>query len=331
MELTTKVAHCWDVRDTRAARSRIPFRHDPGSRGQTQCGQTCLTAPVPAHRHDSHLIAFVLAGSGQHEDDGGRLPLFAGDVCVMLPGQWHAYPRVRGTLTLVNVAIDRVHLAACTPLLGEIPWLGLPPAGAVGASAAEQPPTHLRLSPFELGQFRPLLQALSHELDDPFTRTRPGVGAGLLMQIIGLLDRTGRRSTPQSVVEDRQHETGLLGAIRYLEERYMGPIAVQELAVQSGYTSTYLTRKFRQRLGMTPSEYLLQLRIQQACALLRDTALSVTAIGNQVGFRDGQYFATRFHRVMDMTPSDFRARSRIDSHTAWRKKLEQAGREYTSG
>lgn len=279
------------------------------------CRQISLTYPVRAHRHNLYLIAFVLAGSGQHEDENGRLPIFAGDVCVVVPDRWHGYPRVNGALTVLNVVLTASYLNDCTPLLGKNAWPGLTSGNRHSPFPGNVPPAHLRLSPHELDRFEPLLLALNEECKDLRASTSPGVRAGLLLQILGMLDRScrnrGRRDSDEAAADDG----GILSAIRYLEQRYMGPLAIEELAQQTGYTPTYLTRKFRQRLGMSPSEYLLNLRIQNACLLLRDTRFSISAIACDVGFRDSQYFATRFHHVMGMTPSAFRARSRADSRT----------------
>jgi AraC-like DNA-binding protein len=293
-----------------------PLQHASPRAEGLACRQISLTHPVPEHQHEFYLIAFALAGSGQHEDESGRLPILAGDVCVILPGQWHAYPCVHGTLSLINLAMTGAYLLDCAPLLGEISWLGLLPGGYLTFPPYASYPAHMRLSSFELGRICPLVLALSDELEDPSASARPGIRAGLLLQILGSLGRGSRNGVHASPDEDTQDDGGILTAIHYLEERYMGPLTIEELADQTGYSATYLTRKFRQRLGMSPSDYLLTLRIRHACTLLRDTRLSIACIAGDVGFHDSHYFATRFHRLMGITPSEFRARSRTDSHTA---------------
>jgi len=276
---------------------------------------------VPKHGHDSYLIALVEAGSGQHEDEAGRLPILAGDVCLVLPGQWHAYSQVHGTLSIFNLALTRSYLAVCAPLLGEVPRLGVMTSGEVVAPPAIHLPAHLRLSPFELSHFSALFRTLAAEFDEPGGSERSGVRAGLLLQILGLLYGGDHSATPRKM-EHGSEEGGVLAAARYLEERYMGPVTVEELAYFSGYTPTYLTRKFHQQFGMSPSDYLRHLRIHHACTLLRDTNLSIAAVGRQVGFHDSHYFATRFHQAVGMTPSSFRARLKIDSQTSDGQKRE---------
>jgi AraC-like DNA-binding protein len=57
-------------------------------------------------------------------------------------------------------------------------------------------------------------------------------------------------------------------------------------------------------------DYLFQVRLQHACALLQTTDKPVTTIAHDVGFADSRYFATRFQRSMGVTPSRFRLRRR---------------------
>lgn len=295
--------------------------HSRAPGGEIFCRQASLTAPVRPHRHDTHVIAFVLGGSGQHEDRDGRFPIFAGDVCVVPPGEWHGYPRVHAILSLFYLAVSRSCLVACAPLLGTVPWLRLQPSGDPTQEVNGHHVTHLRLSPFDLSRLHPLLLALSDELEGASGSENRALRAGLLLQIIGLLDHSSRPdeqapempSVPAGTPSD---DHGIARAVRYLEERYMVPLSIKELASQSGYTPTSLTRRFRQQFGMSPSEYLLNLRVQKACCLLRDTELSIGSIARHVGFRDGQYFATRFHHAFGVTPSDFRAKAKTKSRTA---------------
>jgi AraC-like DNA-binding protein len=208
------------------------------------------------------------------------------------------------------------YLAACAPLLGDVPWLAVDSVLDARALSGASRPAHMRLSPFDLTRMRPLLAALADEVGEPAPSSRPGVRAGLLLHILGLLDRGSRTVRKTLNAANDGGDDRIITAIRYLEECYVGPISIEDLARQSGYTPTSFTRKFHQRVGLSPSDYLLNLRIQHACALLQHTSLSISSISSAVGFSDRHYFATRFRQVMGVTPSAFRVRPKTDSHTA---------------
>jgi AraC-like DNA-binding protein len=130
------------------------------------------------------------------------------------------------------------------------------------------------------------------------------VAAGLVLQALGLLQVCFTEERDEGIGRDAP----LVSAIQYLEDHYAQPVTSCELAAHCGYSPTYLATKFRQALGMAPSTYLLHLRLQHACALLRTTKRSVGSIALDVGFQDSRYFSTRFGQAMGMSPSTFRLR-----------------------
>ena len=67
---------------------------------------TELQHPVEYHQHDRYLISVVTGGSGQHQGDDGYLPTMAGDVWMLEPHTDHAYPRVNGVLSLINLLVN---------------------------------------------------------------------------------------------------------------------------------------------------------------------------------------------------------------------------------
>lgn len=96
-------------------------------------------------------------------------------------------------------------------------------------------------------------------------------------------------------------------AKQYMEEKYSYPITVEEVAVYTGISRSYLFRLFRSAEKVSPKEYLLDYRIQQACQLLKQTDLSVQSIAHSVGFEDNLYFSKVFKKYKSCTPSEYRS------------------------
>ncbi len=96
-----------------------------------------------------------------------------------------------------------------------------------------------------------------------------------------------------------------LGAV-YIHQNYFRPVTVQEIAEQVGVSRSYLYRAFSSAYGCSPSGYLAQFRIQRACQLLRYSALPVSAVAISTGFEDHFYFSRVFHRIMGISPSQYR-------------------------
>lgn len=93
--------------------------------------------------------------------------------------------------------------------------------------------------------------------------------------------------------------------VEYILANYSYPITIEDVAGYVGISRSHLFRCFKEALGKSPKDYLTELRIRQACILLKQSDLSVTAIANSVGFDNSLYFSKMFHRVKGMSPTAF--------------------------
>jgi AraC family transcriptional regulator len=66
-------------------------------------------------------------------------------------------------------------------------------------------------------------------------------------------------------------------------------------------------KAFRQSMGVSPNQYLLERRVERAKALLARTELSIADIALRVGFSRQSHFATTFRRLAGTTPRVYRA------------------------
>ncbi len=92
----------------------------------------------------------------------------------------------------------------------------------------------------------------------------------------------------------------------FLHNHYREEHDFDQLALRHGLSSVCFRRWWIRLINIPPAHYLLQFRIEKACRLLAETALSVGEIASAVGFRDPLYFSRRFHQVMGMTATAYR-------------------------
>ena len=77
-----------------------------------------------------------------------------------------------------------------------------------------------------------------------------------------------------------------------------------------GISRSHLFRSFQTYMNCSPKEYLTEYRIQQACRLLKETGLSVSAIAYSVGFENNLYFSKAFRKVKKTSPTEYREKHR---------------------
>ena len=108
-------------------------------------------------------------------------------------------------------------------------------------------------------------------------------------------------AAPQSL-----KESVLDDVFGYIRENYAEPISLEKLSMLAFLSPKYFGRLFREQTGCTVTEYTQRLRIAKACELLRDTALPVNAIAEQIGYSDVKHFVKIFKRNMNATPAEYR-------------------------
>ena len=64
---------------------------------------------------------------------------------------------------------------------------------------------------------------------------------------------------------------------------------------------------FKQQIGLAPHQYHLQVRINRAKELLRDTPMSVSKVAAALGFADLGYFSNVFKQRVGVRPSEWRS------------------------
>lgn len=78
------------------------------------------------------------------------------------------------------------------------------------------------------------------------------------------------------------------------------------LAAQAGLSKFHFQRLFKSALGVTPSRYHINLRMNLARRLLRETKKSVMDVALEVGYANPSHFAQLFRRETGLSPSEYR-------------------------
>jgi YesN/AraC family two-component response regulator len=95
-------------------------------------------------------------------------------------------------------------------------------------------------------------------------------------------------------------------AMAYIHEHYPTPISRADISNHLNVNEQYLSRCFKNEIGVGPMTYLSRFRIECAKRLLDQENLSITQIALSVGLSSQSYFSRLFQREAGVSPSDYR-------------------------
>lgn len=84
------------------------------------------------------------------------------------------------------------------------------------------------------------------------------------------------------------------------------PWPVEQLAKDAGCTRAHYTRRFTRVMKLPPNAYLIQIRMEAAATLLRDSTLSIKQIADALGYADAFFFCRQFKGRMGISPRTYR-------------------------
>ena len=102
-------------------------------------------------------------------------------------------------------------------------------------------------------------------------------------------------------------------ALKILQQDFAFLDGIGDLAQRLEVSQEYLTRTFREHVGMTPGKYLNQVRIEHAKLLLRQGDHNVAFVADACGFANSNYFARVFRSMVGVAPSAYAKENRAES------------------
>ena len=180
-----------------------------------------------------------------------------------------------------------------------------------------------------------IVRSVADELDRPATTLsfRAGIEDKSIQRILGMLvdELEAKRPLGRLYVDSLVHAlatryllcdvgearrsksliTGLMPRVlnrvrAKIEANLEADLSLESLAEESGYSRAHFLRMFRLATGVTPHQYVLDLRLQRAQERLKQRSASIIDVALSCGFSSQSHMTTVFRRHLEMTPGAFR-------------------------
>jgi AraC family transcriptional regulator len=97
-------------------------------------------------------------------------------------------------------------------------------------------------------------------------------------------------------------------AIEFINDNLDQDLKLAEIAVVVNMSQFYFARMFKQLMGISPHQYVVQRRMERAQQLLTKSQLSVAEVALRVGFSNQSHFTAQFRKATGTTPKGYRDR-----------------------
>ncbi|MFC4099919.1 AraC family transcriptional regulator [Paenibacillus xanthanilyticus] len=259
--------------------------------------------PVPGHSigpavHHYYLVHTVTSGRGVFRMDGRVYELETGDTFVIFPD------------TLFSYAADRAEPWTYR-------WVAFKGEGAADAMAAlgiaiDHPVIKLSSLTRALRLYKAMQRTFERTPSADLADLEASGLLRLLFKLFGDANRNRLRTPDQGLGTDIERQ--IKRAIRWLSLQYAESVSIDDLSRTLGYHRTHLSKMFKQTTGLSPKQFLQQVRMERARELLDGPhELQIDQIAASVGYSDPLYFSRLFHKFAGCSPTAYRLGQRGNS------------------
>lgn len=127
----------------------------------------------------------------------------------------------------------------------------------------------------------------------------------LYENLLSIFDSFFEAMIKEMVYTDSRQDT-LIKIDSFLKENFTKSINIKQLADQYGFTPAYLSKIFREYKHITPTDYIMSLRIEKAKQLMQtDSTCKIKDIAGFVGYEDSLYFSKVFKKTTGLSPKQY--------------------------
>jgi AraC family transcriptional regulator, L-rhamnose operon transcriptional activator RhaR len=264
------------------------------------------------HAHEFIEIAYVAAGQGIHRVRDNEYSVSKGDLFLInynIPHEFRPLPNNSGSELIIYNCVFKPEfldssLSNCRDFSDMARHFAFrsrfPPEGESYAD--------IRLIGRESSEISEIYERMYRE----YAQQGDGYIELLKLYVNELLIkvfRMCRKAAGQAGDSGASHGELVEKAIVYMKNNFNRSIKLEELSMVAFLSPSYFCRLFKDSTGITVSEYIQKLRMEEACRLLLQTDMKVVNIAEEVGYKDLKHFNELFKRIVGKNPSSYRKKA----------------------
>jgi AraC family L-rhamnose operon transcriptional activator RhaR len=255
------------------------------------------------HAHSFFEVCCAFGGEGIFRLNGREHVVRRGDVFVARPGDLHEI--VPSEADPLAIHFWSFLLSEETDADAENSNDADPDADALLRAFVRSPRWHSA----ETDALQTTLLLLTEEIAahaPGFRRAIDGLATKLILDTARAVTPHGHVAIDAPARSDDMNRSLSLRIERYLQDNYVRPITMRDVAAQVNLSERHAARIFRRTYGTTIKECVTSLRIEEASRRLIASQEAIKSIAADCGFPDVQHFTTVFRRHTGLTPAAFR-------------------------
>lgn len=126
------------------------------------------------------------------------------------------------------------------------------------------------------------------------------------------LDYLTRSSSSRKLLQSgKLRDFYIKEALSFVEQNFQNDISIEDIAAACNLNRSYFGKIFRDAVGKSPQEFLINYRMVKAAELLKLTELSIGDIGNAVGYPNLLHFSRAFKNTYGTSPRQWRYENKL--------------------
>lgn len=262
-----------------------------------KCGVSTGSTDEMPHTHEFIEIVYVLSGHMTHAINGQTYEVKHGDILFMNYGCTHTFfseeecsyvnilfsPEVMSEeIVTPSNAFSVLSLIVFNDMRGESNY------GKISFWGEDR------------REIEDIVFAMLKEYSEKQTSWETVLGNYLNTLIVKMLRKTEMGMEPSEIRDIWQKLS------EYIDNNLDSKLTLNDLAQKCFYNPSYFSRIFKEKFKISFVEYITQKRLARAIELLKNTDVSVSDVGQRVGFSDNKSFYHAFSRYYHCTPSQYR-------------------------